>query len=84
VHKIKHDGHRLIAYIDGRTVRLETRAGNDATARFAPMANLLKKLPAHSAILDGEVAVPDGRGVTHIDLLDRAIRGRGGLWSIPL
>ena len=30
-----------------------------------------------SAILDGEIAVPDELGVTHISLLDKALRGRG-------
>jgi bifunctional non-homologous end joining protein LigD len=78
VHEIKHDGHRTIAYLDRGRVRLETRAGNDATRRFSPIAELLTKLPVRSAILDGEIAVPDERGVTHIALLDNALRGRGG------
>jgi bifunctional non-homologous end joining protein LigD len=30
-----------------------------------------------AAALDGEIAVPDERGVTHITLLDAALRGRG-------
>jgi len=79
VHEVKHDGHRIIAYLDldrGR-VRLETRAGNDATRRFSPIAELLAKLPVRSAILDGEIAVRDELGVTHISLLDKALRGRG-------
>jgi bifunctional non-homologous end joining protein LigD len=62
VHEIKHDGHRIIAFLERSRVRLETRAGNDATRRFAPVAEQLAKLPVRSAILDGEVAVPNERG----------------------
>jgi ATP-dependent DNA ligase len=51
---------------------------NDATARFAPITELLAKLPARSAVLDGEIAVPDKHGVTRLDLLDKALLGRGG------
>ena len=78
MHEIKHDGHRVIAYLERGRVRLETRAGNDATRRFAPVAEPVARLPVRSAILDGEIAVPDERGVTHIALLDQALRGRGG------
>ena len=78
VHEIKHDGHRIIAYLDHGLVRLESRAGNDATRRFRVIAELLTKLPVRSAILDGEIAVPDERGVTHLTQLDEALRGRGG------
>ena len=69
----------MIAYLERGRVRLETRAGNDATRCFAPIAELVARLPARSAILDGEIAVPDERGVTHIALLDQALRGRGVL-----
>src|SRR5688500_17154725 len=78
VHEIKHDGHRILAYLERGRVRLETRAGNDAPRRFAPISEQLARLPVRNAVLDGEVAVPDERGVTHIALLDDALRGRGG------
>jgi bifunctional non-homologous end joining protein LigD len=78
VHEIKHDGHRVIAYLERDRVRLESRAGNDVTRRLASIAELLSKLRVRSAVLDGEIAVPDSRGVTHIALLDDALRGRGG------
>ena len=82
VHEIKHDGHRVVAYLERGRVRLKTRAGNDATARFAPITDLLAKLPVRSAVLDGETAVPDAPGVTNLDLLDRALLGRGGPLAI--
>ena len=61
MHEIKHDGHRVIAYLERGRVRLETRAGNDATRRFAPVAEPVARLPVRSAILDGEITVPDER-----------------------
>src|SRR5690349_15930820 len=73
VHEIKHDGHRVFAYIDRGTVRLITRNGNDATQRFGPVASMIKQLSAAQAIIDGEVAVPGNGGVTNISLLDDAL-----------
>jgi ATP-dependent DNA ligase len=73
VHEIKHDGHRVIAYVDRGNVRLRTRNGNDATQRFTPLAAMIKQLSARQAIIDGEVAVPDAIGVTNISLLDDAL-----------
>jgi bifunctional non-homologous end joining protein LigD len=69
MHEIKHDGHRIVAAIDSGCVRLMSRPGNDATSRFATITKWLGALRVKTAILDGEVAVPDERGVTHIDQL---------------
>jgi bifunctional non-homologous end joining protein LigD len=74
VHEVKHDGHRIIATIGDGQVRLLSRPGNDATRRFGPVAQWLAKLRVKTAILDGEVAAPDERGVTHIDQLSDAVR----------
>jgi len=70
IHEVKHDGHRIIATIEYSSVRLLSRPGNDATRRFAAVAEWLLQLAVRNAILDGEVAVPDERGVTHIDYLN--------------
>ena len=76
LHEIKHDGHRLLAIIAGDDITLISRNGYDRTAMFrAPFNKLLAaKLPA--LVLDGEIAVPDERGVTHIDALTEALRQR--------
>jgi bifunctional non-homologous end joining protein LigD len=74
VHEIKHDGHRVIAYLDRGNVRLVSRPGNDATRRFAPVAATLARLKVKQAIIDGEVSVPDERGVTHIDYFNQALK----------
>ena len=38
LYEIKHDGYRLIVFIDAGEVRLSTRRGNDWTSRFPPGA----------------------------------------------
>jgi hypothetical protein len=44
VHEIKHDGHRIIVYLERGRVRLEARAGIDATRRFPRVPELLSAL----------------------------------------
>ena len=41
-----------------------TRTGLDWTAKFRPIATALASLPAKSAYLEGEIAVPDADGVS--------------------
>ena len=76
LHEIKHDGHRLIAIVDacGR-LSLISRNGYDRTEAFgAPFAPLAAA--GRALVIDGEIAVPDDRGVTHLDHLNDAISRR--------
>jgi bifunctional non-homologous end joining protein LigD len=77
LHEIKHDGHRLIAIATSRgQLKLLSRNGNDRTPMFrGPFRSLSAQ--GRPIVLDGEIAVPDDRGVTHIDLLQDAF-GRHG------
>jgi bifunctional non-homologous end joining protein LigD len=74
LHEVKHDGHRLLAIFDGESIRLLSRNGHDRTALFAEPFRPLALAGLPSLVLDGEIAVPDERGVTHIDTLSEAIR----------
>jgi bifunctional non-homologous end joining protein LigD len=80
LHEIKHDGHRLVAIIpgDGQLI-LRSRNGYDRTRVFRePFRRLIEvKLPP--MVLDGEIAVPDDRGVTHLDAMRLAKGSRTGL-----
>jgi bifunctional non-homologous end joining protein LigD len=76
VHEIKYDGYRTLVFVDDGEVRLVTRNGLDWTARYGALAKAFQKLPCKSAILDGEVVVQDPRGVTSLDLLERALADR--------
>ncbi len=73
LHEIKYDGYRTLVFIDGGKVRLVTRNGHDWTSRYGALAKAFEKLPCTNAILDGEVVVQDPRGVTSLDLLERAL-----------
>jgi bifunctional non-homologous end joining protein LigD len=73
LHEIKHDGHRLIAIIVGRgSLKLLSCNGIDRTPLFRSPFNELA-LSGREIVLDGEIAVPDDRGVTHLDALTDAL-----------
>ncbi|HET6361098.1 MAG TPA: DNA ligase D [Gemmatimonadota bacterium] len=72
LHEIKLDGYRILAALEGGKARLVSRNGNDWTQRFAPVANALRSIAAGSALLDGEVAVLDERGITSFHALQAA------------
>ena len=63
LHEQKFDGYRILAELDGGTVRLLSRRFKDWTAEFPDVVAAVAGLPARRALLDGEVAAvqPDGR-----------------------
>jgi bifunctional non-homologous end joining protein LigD len=76
LHEIKHDGHRLVAVVDGTGVlRLLSRNGYDRSRLFrAPFQDITAL--GCELVLDGEIAVPDEKGATHIsDLQDDIAQG---------
>ena len=73
LHEIKYDGYRTLAFLENGKARLITRNGHDWTHRYSALARALEKLPCKSAILDGEVVVQDPRGISTLDLLERAL-----------
>ncbi len=76
LHEIKHDGYRIVARIDEGEVQLVSRNGKDWTKEFPQIARAVGRLPAGTALLDGEVAavLPDGH--TSFQALQR--RSDGG------
>lgn len=74
VHEIKFDGYRLQARIESGEVRLLTRTGLDWTSRFGTLVAALGQLPVTSAILDGEVIVPDEHGASNFGMLVDALK----------
>lgn len=64
LHEIKHDGYRVQARIDGRSIKLLTRTGLDWTERFESIATALAGLALGSAWIDGEVVVEDDAGIS--------------------
>src|SRR5690242_15313715 len=78
LHEVKQDGHRLQIIVNDGAVTLRSRNGQVVTQQFARLIPAVERLQLGHAILDGEVAVPDATGVTHISYLHGWMRtGRG-------
>ncbi len=74
VHEIKFDGYRIQARLDHRNVRLLTRKGLDWTGTFPNIAAAAGKLPARTAVLDGEIVVEDDNGISSFAQLQAALK----------
>jgi bifunctional non-homologous end joining protein LigD len=77
LHEIKHDGYRIVARIEEGEVRLVSRNGKDWTKEFPQVARALGRLPAGTALLDGEAAAVLPNGATSFQALQR--RADGGV-----
>ncbi|MFF4604865.1 non-homologous end-joining DNA ligase [Streptomyces sp. NPDC001339] len=70
--EVKWDGARCIVNTPGDgTIRLITRAGNDATTTYPELGPLGAQLRGRPAVLDGEVVVLDAHGRPDFGLLQR-------------
>jgi DNA ligase D len=81
LHEIKLDGYRTIAIVRDGKARLITRNGHDWTDRYGDVAVAFEALSCDAAIVDGEVVVPDERGVTRFGALQDAIAA-GETWRM--
>ncbi|HYC26377.1 MAG TPA: DNA ligase D, partial [Roseiarcus sp.] len=68
-HEVKFDGYRIQARVDAAEIRLLTRKGLDWRNRFVSIAEAVGALGLSSAILDGEIVVEDGAGVSNFSEL---------------
>src|SRR5437763_13367341 len=71
--EVKWDGVRAIAFVDQEDVRLQSRSGNRCDRQYPEMAVIGHYLAAQSAILDGEIAVLDEKGVAQFHLIQPRI-----------
>jgi bifunctional non-homologous end joining protein LigD len=74
VFELKYDGYRLFAEKRDGEAKLYSRAGNDFTATFPEIAEIVAALPFPRFIIDSEVVVLDARGLPSFALLQK--RGR--------
>ena len=67
LHQVKHDGWRVFVTVhaDGE-LHVRSRNGYDMAHEFALPVRGLTAL-GHALIIDGEIAVPDNHGLTHLD-----------------
>ena len=67
----KWDGFRCLAFRDGTRVELRSKSGQPLGRYFPELVDTLRKLPASRFVLDGEIVVPVGRGLSFDQLLQR-------------
>jgi len=73
VAEAKYDGYRVLIVLENGHARVLTRSHADWTDRFAGLARAAERLPADSAVLDGEAVVFDDAGVSRFALLQAAL-----------
>jgi bifunctional non-homologous end joining protein LigD len=78
VFETKWDGFRMVASIERGKVALYSRNGIIVNERYPAAAAALAKLK-RDAVLDGELAAFDARGVSRFQLLQNAMRGEARL-----
>jgi bifunctional non-homologous end joining protein LigD len=71
IYEEKYDGYRILAYKEGKQVRLMSRNAIDRTDRFPHIADAIRNLRHVNLLLDGEVAVFDRKGVSRFQLLQK-------------
>jgi bifunctional non-homologous end joining protein LigD len=74
VHEIKFDGYRMQARRDGGEVRLLTRKGLNWTSRFPNIGSAVARLPARTALIDGEIVIEDENGISTFSGLQAALK----------
>ncbi|MDF3001557.1 MAG: ligase [Bacillota bacterium] len=79
IFEMKYDGYRIVAYLEGSSVRLMTRNENDYTNRFREVADVLADWAAGRAmVLDGEMAITDASGKTDFQALQSFMKNPKG------
>ena len=73
VHEIKFDGYRIQARLDAGQVKLLTRKGLDWMEKFPNIAKDVARLPAETALIDGEIVIENAQGVTDFSMLQAAL-----------
>jgi bifunctional non-homologous end joining protein LigD len=75
VFEVKFDGYRMLARVEGKSVRLITRNGNDWTSKLQPLQQELMRMKLPDGWYDGEIVVHDENGKPNFGLLQLAFDG---------
>ncbi len=73
IFEVKWDGVRAICYIDSSRLRMVSRNGNPMDRQYPELSVLPRHIDATTAILDGEVAALDARGLPSFESLQSRI-----------
>lgn len=67
----KWDGFRCVAFRDRHRLELRSKSGQPLGRYFPDVVAALLALPAPAFVLDGEIVIPKGRGLSFDELLQR-------------
>ncbi len=71
--EVKWDGVRAVAFLDNEEVRLQSRSGLRCERQYPELAVMPHYIAASRAVLDGEIAVLDAKGVSQFHLIQPRI-----------
>jgi bifunctional non-homologous end joining protein LigD len=71
--EVKWDGVRAIALIENESLQLQSRTGNRCERQYPELAIIPHQVAAETAVLDGEIAVLDAKGVSQFHLIQPRI-----------
>jgi bifunctional non-homologous end joining protein LigD len=73
LYEVKWDGIRAIAFLDREELRITSRSGLRCERQYPELAVMPHQVAAHQAILVGEIAVLDEKGVSRFHLIQPRI-----------
>jgi bifunctional non-homologous end joining protein LigD len=71
IKEVKYDGYRALSALSNQRVAMWTRNKLDLASRFPGVARALSQVVVGDAVIDGEVAVLDARGVSRFELIQK-------------
>ena len=71
--EVKWDGVRALSFVDGEQLRIYSRTGHPCEKQYPELTVLPNYVAARQAILDGEIAVLDEKGVSRFELIQPRI-----------
>jgi len=74
LHELKFDGYRMLCHLNHGKARFLSRNGKDWTEKFPGLSEALKRFPAVTAILDGEIVIVDQAGRSSFQKLQQAMK----------
>src|SRR2546423_9719509 len=80
----KYDGYRALSAVSNGRLAMWTRNGLDLTARFPAIARSLSQIVVGDAVVDGEIAILDAKGVPRFELIQQGRNDEAMLFAFDL
>src|SRR5438094_1723325 len=80
----KYDGYRALCAVSNGRVAMVTRNGLDLVGRFPAIARSVSQIVVGDAVVDGEIAVLDGKGVPRFELIQQGKNDEAQLFAFDL